>query len=1252
LRLIAATVKKELKWQGIASFSARFFIMNNIYEIVKNRILLLDGAMGTMIQSYRLSESDFRGIQFQTHSIDLKGNNDILSITKPEVIKDIHSQYLQAGADLISTNTFNATSISQADYGTESYISEINYEAAKIARVIADKFTKYTPLKPRFVVGVLGPTNRTASMSADVSDPSARNITFDELVVAYSEAANALIEGGVDLLMVETIFDTLNAKAALFAIQSVFDEIGRNVPVMVSGTITDASGRTLSGQTLDAFYYSINHFPLFSVGLNCAFGAEQLRPYIAELSDISNSLVSFHPNAGLPNELGEYDESPEHMAKIVSDIAERGLVNIVGGCCGSTMEHIAAIAEVVKNVQPRELGIKEKHTFLSGLEATVIRPDSLFVNVGERTNVAGSAKFRRLIKEENYSEALSVARHQIEGGAQIIDINMDDAMFDSVSAMEKFLRLISAEPDIAHVPIMLDSSNWAVLETGLKNIQGKGIVNSISMKEGEDKFIEQSKLIRKYGAAVIVMAFDERGQADTYKRKMEIIERCYQILTIKVGFPPEDIIFDPNIFAIATGIAEHNNYAVDYLNACRSIKENFPGCLVSGGVSNLSFSFRGNNTIREVMHSVFLYHAVQAGMDMGIVNAGQLVVYDDIPNEFRKAVEDVILNRRSDATDNLLKLADKYKSGKVQEKSIQEWRTKPIPIRIEHALVDGISEFIIEDIEEVRQIYDDPVKIIEGPLMDGMNKVGDLFGTGKMFLPQVIKSARVMKQAVAYLEPLINATRSKSDIKKAKSKIVLATVKGDVHDIGKNIVSIILQCNNIEVIDLGVMVPTEKIIATAKVENAKMIGLSGLITPSLAEMEHVAAEMERQKLKIPLLIGGATTSQLHTAVKIAPNYSEPVVYVPDASRSVSVVSDLLSETRRKEFLELLHEKQQEVVKKYTERKRPTKSLSIAEARKRKLDFDWDKYTPPIPKYIGIKVFEDYSIKELINYIDWTPFFSVWELKGKYPAIFNDGQIAEQAQKLFDDAQVLLKKISKDKLLQAKGIFGLFPANSSGDDIEIYTDESRENIVNKLYHLRQQVSKSEGKSNYCLSDFIAPKSYGKNDWIGAFAVTTGIGVKQLVQKYENQNDDYSAIMIKAIADRLAEAFTERLHQRIRQEFWGYAADEKLSKNDLIKEKYTGIRPAPGYPACPDHTEKQKIWDLLNVEKQTSISLTESFAMNPAASVSGWYFAHSKSQYFSIGKITKEQIADYAKRKNMDVDEAEKWLASSLDYNFEK
>lgn len=1222
--------------------------MKNIYEIANKRILILDGAMGTMVQSYRLSEADFRGKLFINHPIDLKGNNDILSLTKPEIIQEIHSKYLQAGADIISTNTFNATRISQSDYKMEDQVWEINYKSAVIARKVADNFTKENPNKPRFIVGVLGPTNRTASISPDVSDPSARNITFDELVEAYSEGAKALIAGGVDFLMVETIFDTLNAKAALFAIHSVFDKNDSELPVMVSGTITDASGRTLSGQTLEAFYYSINHFPLLSVGLNCALGANQLRPYIEDLSNISNNLVSFHPNAGLPNELGEYDESPQHMAKIVGDIAERGLVNIVGGCCGSIPEHIAAIAEVVKSVKPRKVMTVEKYTCLSGMEPAVIRPDSLFVNIGERTNVAGSAKFRRLIKEDNFDEALSIARHQIDGGAQIIDINMDDAMLDSVQAMEKFLRIIAVEPDIACIPIMLDSSDWNVLETGLKNIQGKGIVNSISLKEGEKVFIKQAALIKRYGAAVIVMAFDEDGQADNYNRKMEIIERSYNILTEKVGFPPNDIIFDPNIFAVATGIEEHNNYAVDYLNACSSIKEKFPGCLVSGGVSNLSFSFRGHNTIREAMHSVFLYHAVQAGMDMGIVNAGQLVVYDDIPDELREAVEDVILNRRSDATDHLVKLADKYKSGKVKEKSVQEWRNKSVENRVVHALVEGISDFIIDDIEEIRQSIDDPVKIIEGSLMDGMNRVGDLFGAGKMFLPQVIKSARVMKQAVNYLEPFINESRLKSDKKNTKSKIVLATVKGDVHDIGKNIVSIILQCNNIEVIDLGVMVSAEKIIATAKEENAQMIGLSGLITPSLTEMEHIATEMQRQGFKIPLLIGGATTSQLHTAVKIAPNYTKSVVYVPDASRSVSVVSDLLSSERCIGFDDALQKKQQEVRKNYADRKRPTALLSLEVARQNKFNIDPD-YVPPVPKFIDIKVFEDYSISELIEYIDWTPFFSVWELKGRYPAILDSPKFGKQAQKLFDDAQVLLKKISDEKLIQAKAVFGVFPAGSTGDDIEVYSDESRNNILNKLHHLRQQASKAKRKPNYCLADFIAPKNSGKSDWIGAFAVTTGIGVKQLVGEYERQNDDYSAIMIKAIADRLAEAFAERLHQRVRKEFWGYAAAEDLSNDDLVKEKYSGIRPAPGYPACPDHTEKQKIWDLLDVEKHTGITLTESFAMYPAASVSGWYFDHLQSQYFNVGKITKEQVIDYAERKDMDINTAERWLMPNLDYN---
>jgi len=1222
--------------------------MSKLKNIAKKRILLLDGAMGTMIQSYGLCESDFRGARFADHPVDLKGNNDILSITCPDVIEEIHTAYFSAGADFATTNTFNATKISQEDYGMEEAVWDINYQSAAIARKVADKSTKQNPDKPRFVVGSLPPTNRTASISPDVSDPSARNVTFDELVKAYFEAAKALIAGGVDLLMVETVFDTLNAKAALFAIQSVFDEIGKTLPVMVSGTITDASGRTLSGQTLEAFYYSMKHFPLFSIGLNCAFGAEQLRPHIDELSLLSDTLVSFHPNAGLPNELGEYDESPENMAKIVGEVAERGLVNIVGGCCGSTPEHIAAIAEAVKSLAPRQIPKIEKYTCLSGLEPIVIRPDSLFVNIGERTNVAGSAKFRRLIKEENYDEALSVARHQIEGGAQIIDINMDDAMLDSVPAMEKFLRLIAAEPNIARVPIMLDSSDWNVLETGLKNMQGKGIVNSISLKEGEVEFVAHAELVHKYGAAVIVMAFDEDGQADSFERKMEIIERSHKILTEKVGFPPEDIIFDPNIFAVATGIEEHNNYAIDYLNACRAVKEKFPGCLVSGGVSNLSFSFRWNNTIREAMHSFFLYHAVQAGMDMGIVNAGQLVVYDDIPNELRDAVEDVILNRRSDAIDRLLTIADKYKGIKKVEITEQEWRNESVAKRIDHALVEGVTDFIIDDIEEIRQSVDDPVRIIEGPLMDGMNRVGDLFGAGKMFLPQVVKSARVMKKAVAYLEPFIDELQAESAVLKVKPKIVLATVKGDVHDIGKNIVSIILQCNNIEIIDLGVMVPTDKIIATAKEVGAQMIGLSGLITPSLGEMEHVAAEMQRQGFTIPLLIGGATTSQLHTAVKIAPNYGNVVVYVPDASRSVPVVSDLLCALRRDGFVETLRKKQTEVRKNYAERKRPTALLSLANARKNKFDFDWNEYTPPIPKFVGIKTFEDYSIEELINYIDWTPFFSVWELKGRYPAIIKHKKYGKQAQQLFYDAQILLKRISNEKLLQAKAVFGVFPANSIGDDIEVYSDESKNIVLNKLYHLRQQASKAKGKPNYCLSDFIAPKASGKIDWIGAFAVTAGIGIKQFVEQYENQNDDYSAIMVKALADRLAEAFAERLHERVRKEFWGYAIDENLSDDEIIREKYAGIRPAPGYPACPEHSEKQILWKIMDIEKHTGITLTESYTMYPAASVSGWYFAHPESRYFSVGKISKEQIKDYANRKDLDIDTTERYLAPNLDY----
>jgi len=1193
--------------------------MKKLTDITNKRILILDGAMGTMIQSYRLSEQDFRGQRFKNHSVNLQGNNDILSLTQPKIIREIHTAYFSAGADMVTTNTFNATRISQGDYNTEEFVHEINFESAAIARRVADDFTKQNPDKPRFVIGSLGPTNRTASISPDVNNPAERNITFDELVIAYTEAANGLIDGGVDLILVETIFDTLNAKAALFAIQTIFEQRKIQIPVMVSGTITDASGRTLSGQTLEAFYYSINHLSLFSVGLNCALGAKQLRPHIIELSNLSDTLVSFYPNAGLPNELGEYEETPKKMTEIVSEIAQNGFVNIVGGCCGTKPEHISAIADALKNISPRKLVQQNMPaTCLSGLESTVIKPDSLFVNVGERTNVAGSAKFRRLIKSGSYAEALSVAQNQIEGGAQIVDINMDEALLDSEQAMETFLRIIAAEPNIARVPIMLDSSDWNVLETGLKNIQGKGIVNSISLKAGQEKFIKQAQLIKKYGAAVIVMAFDEVGQADTFSRKMEIIDRSYKMLTEIVGLNPSDIIFDPNIFAVATGIKKHNNYAVDYIEACRAIKEKYPGCLVSGGVSNLSFSFRGNNTIREAMHSVFLYHAVQAGMDMGIVNAGQLAVYDDIPIELRKVVEDVILNRSGDATDKLVQLADRYRNKNVADKIVKEWRKKSVEKRIEYALVEGETKFILDDIEEIRQNYNDPVNIIEGPLMDGMNHVGDLFGAGKMFLPQVVKSARVMKQAVNYLEPFIAKSKLNAKKKTARPKIVLATVKGDVHDIGKNIVSIILQCNNIDVIDLGVMVSAEKIIATALAENAQMIGLSGLITPSLAEMEHVAAEMERQGLAIPLLIGGATTSQLHTSLKIATQYSQPVVYVPDASRSIPVVSELINRDNSKGFVATLKEKQAQIRTDFANRNKPADILMPDQARKNKFKVNWGNYSPPIPKLVGRKVFDDYSISELINYIDWTPFFSTWELRGKYPAILNDFKVGTQAQKLFNEAQEFLQKIDQNRLLRAKSVLKIFPANSIDDDIEIYSNEFRNTVMTKSHHLRQRVRKAAGKPNYCLSDFIAPKSYGKADWIGAFAVTAGIGVKQLVEKYEQQNDDYSAIMVKALADRLAEAFAERLHERARKEFWGYAADENLSNDELIKEKFVGIRPAPGYPACPDHSEKQKIWDLLEVEKYTGITLTENFAMNPAASVCGWYFSHPEARYFSIGK----------------------------------
>jgi 5-methyltetrahydrofolate--homocysteine methyltransferase len=1220
--------------------------MESILKILNNRILILDGAMGTMIQSYKLDESDFRSELLRDHSTNLKGNNDILSLTQPNIIQEIHAKYLEAGADIISTNTFNSTQVSQADYGTEALTYRMNLQSASIARGIADQYSNKEPEKPRYVVGVLGPTNKTASISPKVDDPGYRNISFDNLVIDYSESVNGLIDGGVDLLMIETVFDTLNAKAALFAIMNVFEESKKTLPIMVSGTITDASGRILSGQTLQAFYYSIKHVPLFSVGLNCAFGAEQLRPYIEELSRISNELISFHPNAGLPNELGDYDESPDQMAKIVREVVENGLINIVGGCCGSTPDHIRAIVDVVQNIPPRKINPRSYKTYLSGLEPLIIDDDSLFVNVGERTNVAGSARFRKLIKDENYSEALSVAKQQIQGGAQIIDINMDEALMDSEKSMRIFLRLIASEPEIAKIPIMLDSSNWSVLEIGLKNMQGKGIVNSISLKEGEKQFIEKARLIKKFGAAVIVMCFDEKGQADTYERKIEIINRSYALLIEQANFYPEDIIFDPNIFAIATGIDEHNNYAVDYIKACNYIKDKYPGCLVSGGVSNLSFAFRGNNRIREAMHSVFLYHAIQAGMDMGIVNAGQLVVYDDIENELREAVEDVILNRRQDATDRLLVIADKYKNIKKDRVYKIKWDDKPLNHRIKYALVEGISDFIESDIEELRDEYDDPVKIIEGPLMEGMDRVGDLFGAGKMFLPQVVKSARVMKQAVAYLEPYIQDYRKVTKSENTKAKIVLATVKGDVHDIGKNIVGIILQCNNIDVIDLGVMVTAEKIIETAKEEQADIIGLSGLITPSLQEMEHIASEMERQRMDIPILIGGATTSKLHTAIKIAPNYSKSVVYVPDASRSVPVVSNLLSSIKKYKFIELLNKEQKQIVQTYLKRKKPSRLLALNKARTNRYKYNLDDYKPKKPNVRGVKVFKNVPLKEIVPYIDWTPFFSTWELKGKYPAILEDTQYGKQANELFDSARELLDKIITKKLIKAKAVIGIFPANSVEDDIEIYSDQSGMHKILTLRNLRQQISKTKGKYNNCLSDFIAPKMIGNTDWIGAFAVTAGIGVKELVREFNENNDDYSVIMTKALADRLAEALAELMHEKVRKNIWGYS-DEILSIEDLIKEKYVGIRPAPGYPACPDHSEKEKIWQLLDVEMNAGIHLTENYAMDPAASVSGWYFAHPQAKYFNIGKITQEQANDYASRKKRKLIEIEKYIGGIVE-----
>ncbi len=1217
-------------------------------EAINRRILLLDGAMGTMIQSYRLTESDFRGKQFANHPHDLKGNNDLLSLTRPDIIEEIHRAYLNAGADIIETNTFNGTSISQSDYKTEKFVYELNVASAKLARNAADDFSKQNPSKPRFVAGIVGPTNKTCSLSPDVNNPGFRAVNFDQMKEACAVQARGLIDGGADILMVETIFDTLNAKAALFAIMELMETNRLRLPIWISGTITDASGRTLSGQTTEAFWYSVSHAQPFCVGLNCALGAKQLRPYLEELSTVADTFVSVHPNAGLPNEFGNYDDTPEYMAGLFKGFAEDGLVNVVGGCCGTTPAHIKAMAEAVNGIKPRQIPVRPKYLSLSGLEPLVFRPDLLFVNIGERTNVTGSARFAKLIKDNQYEEALDVALQQVRNGAQMIDVNMDEGMLDSKAAIETFLKLIASEPEICRVPIVVDSSKWEVIEAGLKCVQGKGVVNSISLKDGEEEFIKKARLVRAYGAAVIVMAFDEKGQADTLQRKISICQRAYKILTEQLGFPSQDIIFDPNIFAVSTGIEEHNNYATDYIEATRTIKQRMPHASISGGVSNLSFAYRGNDAIREAMHSVFLYHAIKAGMDMGIVNAGQLAVYDEIPIDLRNTVEDVILNCRPDATQRLTEMAQTTTGKKRESTEDLSWREKSVEERLSHSLVHGLTDFIDADTNEALEKYGRPLLVIEGPLMDGMNIVGDLFGSGKMFLPQVVKSARVMKKAVAVLEPYLKKEKAKGGNGHAKGRILLATVKGDVHDIGKNIVGVVLSCNNYDVTDLGVMVPADKILNTAKEKDVDIIGLSGLITPSLDEMVHVAKEMERQNFDLPLLIGGATTSRAHTAVKIEPSYHGATVYVPDASRSVKVISDLLSADKSTAFIAHVRKQYVGLRKEQAEKQDTARLVSLNEARKTKVPIDWSGYTPTKPAKLGITVFDDYPLAELVSYVDWTPFFQVWELPGRYPRILEYEHVGPQARELFDNANKLLNRIVKEKLLQAKAVVGLFPANSVGDDIEIFSDERRDKATTTLHHLRQQKARENKTHHACLSDFVAPKETKIPDYIGGFAVTTGIGIEKLIAKFEQDKDDYNIIMTKALADRLAEAFAERLHQKVRKELWGYVANETLSNDDLIKEKYSGIRPAPGYPACPDHVEKETLFQILNVEKNTGIKLTESFAMYPAASVSGWYFSHPESFYFGVGRIDKDQVEDYAKRKRVPVAEIEKWLSPNLAY----
>ena len=1223
--------------------------MDRLKQLLEERILILDGAMGTMIQRHKLEEADYRGERFANYPSDLKGNNDLLVITQPEIIRGIHTEYLEAGADIIETNTFGANATTLEAYGMADLCYEMNVAGARVAREACDAVA--TDNKPRFVAGVLGPTDKTANISPDVNDPAARRITFDELVADYIVATNGLIDGGADTILIETIFDTLNAKAAIFAVKSVFEARGEELPIMISGTITDASGRTLTGQVTEAFYNSLAHANPISIGLNCALGADELRQYVEELSRVADCYVSAHPNAGLPNPLAEtgYDDTPENMAGFIKEWAESGFLNIIGGCCGTSPDFIKAIAEAVDGVAPRKRPVIAVESRLSGLEPFNISDKSLFVNVGERANVTGSAKFKRLIIEGQFDEALSICREQVENGAQVIDVNMDEAMLDGEASMIHYLNLIASEPDISKVPVMVDSSKWSIIEAGLKCIQGKGIVNSISLKEGKEQFVYHARLIKKYGAATVVMAFDEKGQADTYERKIEICKNSYDILVNEVGFLPQDIIFDPNIFAVATGIEEHNNYAVDFIEATRWIKENLPHAKVSGGVSNVSFSFRGNNPVREAIHAVFLYHAIRAGMDMGIVNAGQLAVYDDLPKELRDCVEDVILNRRDDGTDRLLEIADKYRGdGAVAKKEDLEWRSWPVGKRIEHAMVKGLDSYVVEDTEEARQASERPIHVIEGPLMDGMNVVGDLFGAGKMFLPQVVKSARVMKKAVAHLIPFIEAEKSEESAK-SNGRILMATVKGDVHDIGKNIVGVVLQCNNFEVFDIGVMVPTATILEKAKEHRVDVIGLSGLITPSLEEMTHIAKEMQRLGVDTPIMLGGATTSKAHTAVKIDPHYEHPVVWVKDASRAVGVAQSLISEDLRTKFVGDLKAEYQGVRERHAARQTDAKWLSLAQARANKTPIDWTSYQPTTPAFTGTRVFDDYPLQELVEYIDWTPFFHSWELKGSYPKIFDDAEKGEEAIKLFADAEAMLQRIIDEKWLQAKAVIGLYPANSVGDDIEVYSDESRTEVITTFHNLRQQQEKAAGKPNRCLTDFVAPKASGVKDYIGNFAVTTGVGIDERIAAYEADHDDYKSIMLKALADRLAEAFAERMHMRVRKEFWGYASDESLDSNQLIKEEYKGIRPAAGYPACPDHTEKDLIWELMQVKENTGIWLTESKAMVPTAAVSGVYYGHPEAIYFGVGKINREQVEEYAARKGMSMQDAEYWLAPNLGYD---